>query len=85
MKDAECKCFTGRMNRIINCLNGFSSYVKINIQDSEQIGNIIFIVKEQLEKEENYTVEMHKKTIIKELKERNYSDDIISEWIGFIE
>ena len=28
---------------------------------------------------------MHKETVIKELKERDYSDKIISEWIGFIE
>jgi hypothetical protein len=33
--DAECKCFTGRMNRIVNCLNGFSDMVSINIKDSE--------------------------------------------------
>ena len=27
--DADCKCFTGRMNRVINCLNGFSPLVNI--------------------------------------------------------
>ena len=31
--DADCKCFTGRMNRVINCLNGFSPLVNINIKD----------------------------------------------------
>jgi Leucine-rich repeat (LRR) protein len=36
--DADCKYFTGRMNRIINCLNGFSPLVVINIKDGEQIG-----------------------------------------------
>jgi Leucine-rich repeat (LRR) protein len=36
--DADCKCFTCRMNRIINCLNGFSPLVSINIKDGEQIG-----------------------------------------------
>jgi hypothetical protein len=49
MKDAECKCFTGRMNRVVNCLNGFSSLVNIKINDSEQIGNIILIVKKKLQ------------------------------------
>jgi hypothetical protein len=24
MVDAECKCFTGRMGRVVNCLNGFT-------------------------------------------------------------
>ena len=33
--DADCKCFTGRMNRVINCLNGFSPLVSINIKDGE--------------------------------------------------
>jgi Leucine-rich repeat (LRR) protein len=37
MKESECKCFTVRINRSVNCLNGFSSHVKINIQDSYQI------------------------------------------------
>jgi len=83
MKDAECKCFTGRMNRVINCLNGFSKYVEISIQDSEQIGNIIYLVKEKLGDE--YTVDKHRDEVKKELKERGYDDEIISEWIGYIE
>ncbi len=85
MKESECKCFTGRMNRSVNCLNGFSSHVKINIQDSEQIGNIIFLVKDKLEKEGRYIIEMHKEIVGKELKERGYNDDVITEWLGFIE
>jgi len=39
--DTNCRCFTGRMNHVINCLNGFSPLVVINIKDGEQIGNII--------------------------------------------
>ena len=85
MKESECKCFTGRMNRSVNCLNGFSSHVKINIQDSEQIGNIIFLVKDKLEKEGRYIIEMHKEIVSYELKERGYNDDVITEWLGFIE
>ena len=83
MRDAECKCFTGRMNRVINCLNGFSKYVEINIQDSEQIGNIIYLIKERLGSE--YTVEKHKEGVKKELDERGYDNKIIEEWIGYIE
>ena len=85
MKESECKCFTGRMNRSVNCLNGFSSHVKINIQDSEQIGNVIFLVKDKLEKEGKYIIEMHKEIVSEELKERGYNDDVITEWLGFIE
>jgi len=83
MRDAECKCFTGRMNRVINCLNGFSKYVEINIQDSEQIGNIVYLVKERLGSD--YTVEKHRDEVKKELNERGYDDGVIEEWIGYIE
>lgn len=82
MKDAECKCFTGRLNRVINCLNGFSRFVNIHIHDSEQIANIIYIVKERLGKE--YSVEKHIEYVRKELEERGYSDNIIQEWIQHI-
>ena len=37
MDDAECKCFTGRMSRLVNCLNGFSPLINIQINDSQQI------------------------------------------------
>jgi len=85
MADAECKCFTGRINRVINCLNGFSPLVSIRISDNEQIGNIIVIIKEKLELTNSYTIETHKEFVIDELEERGYSKDIIDTWIGFIE
>ena len=58
--DSNCKCFTGRMNRVINCLNGFSPLVNINIKYREQIGNIIILIKNKLELTNSYTVEQHK-------------------------
>ena len=85
MKEANCKCFTGRMNRSVNCLNGFSDLVKINIKDSDQIANIIFLVQEQMEKKGEYTIERHKEIVSKELTERGYDNTVITEWIGFIE
>jgi len=85
INDAECKCFTGRINRVINCLNGFSPLVSIQISDREQIGNIIVIHKEKLELTGSYTIGSHKELVIVELEERGYSKDIIDEWIGFIE
>jgi hypothetical protein len=83
LKDAECKCFTGRMNRIVNCLNGFSSLVKIEITDSEQIANIIYVVKKKISID--YSVEKHRTLVYNELKERGYSDKIINEWIEHIQ
>ena len=85
MNDAECKCFTGRINRVINCLNGFSPLVSIQISENEQICNIIVIIKEKLELTNSYTIETHKEHVIDDLKERGYSKDIIDTWICFIE
>jgi hypothetical protein len=83
MDDAQCKCFTGRMSRVVNCLNGFSPLVNINIKDSDQIGNIIMLIKSQLAN--NYDVSTHKKMVKKELESRGFDDHIIDEWIGYIE
>ena len=83
--DSECKCFTGRISRLINCLNGFTNLVKINIEDNQQIGNIIIIIKDKLKLENNYSIEKHKELVIQELKERNFNEEIIIEWINFIE
>jgi Leucine-rich repeat (LRR) protein len=83
--DADCKCFTGRMNRIINCLNGFSPLVNININDGEQIGNIIILVKNKLELTGIYTIEQHKIEVEKELLERNYDIETIKTWLEYID
>ena len=85
IKDADCKCFTGRMNRIINCLNGFSPLVVIKIKDGEQIGNIIILVKNKLELTNTYTVEQHKIEVKKELLERNYDIETIRTWLEYID
>jgi len=85
IKDADCKCFTGRMNRIINCLNGFSPLVSINIKDGEQIGNIIILVKNKLELMGIYTIEKHKIDVEKELLERNYDIETIKTWLEYID
>jgi Leucine-rich repeat (LRR) protein len=83
MDDAQCKCFTGRMSRVVNCLNGFSPLVNINIKDSDQIGNIIVLIKSKLA--DNYNVETHKQLVKQELESRGFDDHMIDEWIGYIE
>jgi pimeloyl-CoA synthetase len=85
MLDSECKCFTGRITRLVNCLNGLSDLVKINISDNQQIGNIIIIIKEQLIDNYIYTIERHKELVKNELQERGYTDNIINEWLDYIE
>jgi len=85
MQDSLCKCYTGRMSRLINCLNGFDPLVKIQISGAEQIGQIIGLTREQLDNEGNYTAEEHKRLVKKELEDRDYSQEEISEWIEYIE
>ena len=85
MKDSMCKCFLGRMSRLINCLNGFDERVQIQMDDSSQIGNIIVITKMNLEKEKSYTIEKHKEIVIKELLERGFDETLIKEWVDNID
>ena len=82
--DAECKCFTGRLTRLLNCLNGFNDLIEIKISDNQQIGNIIILVKNELDLRNDYTIEKHKQLVRKELNERGYDDKTIEEWINYI-
>ena len=77
IKDSECKCFTGRISRLVNCLNGFSPLVSVQINNSEQIANIIQITKEKLGL--NYNLNDHKELVKKELLERDYVMETIDE------
>jgi hypothetical protein len=56
LHDSVCKCFTGRISRLINCLNGFDELVNIKIAGNEQISQIISLTRNKLEKEGNYIV-----------------------------
>jgi hypothetical protein len=92
MQDAECKCFTGRMSRLVNCLNGFDDRIKIHISDNEQIGNIIAIERNRLALSDSdmgineaELVSLLKTNVALALKERAYSDAVIQEWVEYIE
>jgi hypothetical protein len=76
MKDADCKCFTGRITRLINVLVGYYDDIHIRISDSEQISNIISQIQNKYIDDDDI-----KKNVIKELEERGYSKKIIDEWI----
>lgn len=85
MSDAVCKCFTGRIGRLINSLSGLSSLVNIKIGDNEQISNIMVLTKKQLENDNKYTTEAHRELVRKELTERGYEEEkintIVTTWI----
>ena len=85
MHDSICKCFTGRMSRLINCLNGFDPLVNIQIADNEQIAQIIEVVRVSLERENKYDLELHKELVREQLIERNYDNAVIEEWVLHIE
>ena len=79
MQDSLCKCFTGRMSRLINVLNGYDEHIVINISDTEQIGNILIMLKEKYGDRAEFESQANK-----ELLERGYSIEIIMEWLNNI-
>ena len=85
MRDAACMCFTGRISRLVNCLNGFDPLVTIQISDNEQIGNIISLVKTQLTDNNEYTIERHKDVVRTRLEELGIVDEEIEAWLKHIE
>ena len=80
MTDSICKCFTGRLSRLINCLSGFSDKVSIKISNNEEISNIIITLKNKI-----IDIDKLKQAIVDELVERGYEMDAINEWLMYIE
>jgi len=78
--EANCKCFTGRISRLINVLNGYNEHIEIHIADNEQISNIIIVIKNQLK--EDYDEDEFKRRVKEELTMRHYSEDVINEWLN---
>ncbi len=72
--------FTGRISRLVNCLNGFSDKVSIQISTNEEISNIIIVLKNKI----TDTYEL-KKAIDMEMTERGYDKETIDIWIGYVE
>ena len=79
IKDTICQCFTGRLTRLLNVLNGFYPDIQIQIGSNEQITNVILMLKEKYEGDEL------KEKVRMEFKERGYEEEVIEEWISFIE
>ena len=46
--EANCKCFTGRISRLINVLNGYDEHIEIHIANNEQISNIVIVIRNKL-------------------------------------
>ena len=75
MLDSECKCFTGRLTRLVNCLNVFDENIKMEISGAEQMGAISKLLYEKYPEEEDYKRELRKEFI-----ERGYLEEDIIKW-----
>jgi len=82
MQESECKCFTGRISRLVNCLSGYSNKVRIQISESEEISNIISVIMNKREMKES---DEFKAEVRVALKERGYEDTKIEEWLEYVE
>jgi hypothetical protein len=80
MEDGLCKCFTGRISRLVNSLSGYSDLVSIKISPSEEIGNIISNIK--LKYNDILKVKLN---VSLELKLRGYKQNVIDEWLEYID
>jgi hypothetical protein len=84
MNDAYGTCFTGRITRLVNSLNGFCPDIMIQINSTEQIGTIMEIVKRNLINKNKYSLELYRIELIKALEERDYEQKIIDEWLEYV-
>ena len=80
ISDGLCMCFTGRLTRLLNTLVGFYDDIELQISDSEQITNIIMVIKNKFADDQDKI----KDAVKKELYERHYSESIINEWLDYI-
>lgn len=80
IEDSYCKCFTGRMSRLINCLNGFDPRVTVKISDQQEIANIIINIRQKYQKNDELS-----DMVMKELVERGYDKQTIDEWLIYLE
>ncbi len=85
MKDTECKCFTGKISRLVNCLSGIDELVEIKISENEQIGNVISTVRNNLESVNQYSAELHKSLATTALRELGYTEQVIDMWTKYIQ
>lgn len=75
-------CFVGRLSRLINVLHGFFDDIHINISDNDQISNVIISIQKKYSNQDYDLIQdQMKEEIIRELKARDYSDEIIKEWV----
>jgi hypothetical protein len=83
LQDSIGMCFTGKINRLVNSLNGFSDLVEIELSDAEQIS--IIVKKAEIQLGLNYSIFLHKQIVEKEMIERGFPANVIRDWLDAIE
>ena len=78
--DGAEKCLTGKMSRLVNVLSGFDDRVDIKISDTDEISNIIIMLKKKYS-----DVDILRKIVTSELVERGYDTETINNWIIYIQ
>ena len=76
MSDALCMCFTGRISRLLNCLNVMDPLVYIHIVS---LSDMFTDVGKRLIKEGNYTREIHQSQYENELQ-NDYGYELTDEF-----
>ena len=77
LKESECKCFTGRLTRLVNCLVGFYDDIVISISDSERISAIILSTLDGKEMDDEL-----RKVCVDKLKAIDIADEEIVKWVS---
>jgi len=80
IQDSIEYCFTGVLSRLINCLNGFDERIEVRISDLQEIANLIIVIRRKYDK-----LKKQIKMVRKEMMERGYEKDIITEWLSYLD
>jgi Leucine-rich repeat (LRR) protein len=83
IRDSVGKCFTGKITRLVNALNGFSSLVHIGMSDVDFIISVIKNAKQELGQE--YTIQKHIEIVRGRLQAEKFSEQVIQDWLDHIE
>jgi hypothetical protein len=79
MRDSICRCFTGRLSRLVNCLNGFDDRVMVKISDQQELANLIISIRQKTD-----SLEEQQQMVQKEMSDRGYDEQTIREWLGYL-
>ncbi len=79
VNESQGKCFTGRMSRLVNVLNGFDPNIVITISENEQIANVLSQLRKKYVNDDEFTVKAKH-----ELSERGYDEAKINEWLDIL-